>query len=132
MLRGAEVVDGRSSQRDGRLQRDADSGVPPGQLLDGQAVAEKIRAGASVLLAKREPEEAQLAHLANYLVGESMLPVQLLRRRSYHLAGEVAAEIADPPLFVAELEIHGRHPKGKGRHASLRLSSAVLSASGPS
>src|SRR5581483_5101477 len=81
LLLRPEVVDRRGTEAHGRLEGDADAGVGARDLLDGQAQREKVRAGPAVLLGEGQAEEAELAHLADDVVAEPVLTVELFGRR---------------------------------------------------
>src|SRR5207302_5462291 len=55
---------------------------------------------------KGEPEDAQISHLPDDVVGKARVPVQLLGRRRDHVLRELPAEVANGTLLVAEVEVH--------------------------
>src|SRR5439155_23784201 len=81
--------------------------IPARDLLHGDAVGEEVAAGSPHLLREGQAEDAQLSHLADYVVGEAMLAVEVLGRGRDHLAAEVASQVADRLLLVGQVEIHG-------------------------
>jgi hypothetical protein len=91
-----------------RAQRDRHGRVDPRELLDGDRVGERVGPRAAVLLGERDAHQPQLAELGHDLVGEPLLPVELLGHRGDLLLGEVADGAADEVVVGGEVEVHGR------------------------
>src|SRR5438874_1269831 len=108
-LAGARI-DRRRPRARRRLARDAHTRIRARPLRDRDAQRKEVASGAAHLLAGREAEQAELAHLPHDVVAELVIAVELLRRRGDHLAREVAARVADCLLFVAKCKIHRDNP----------------------
>ncbi len=106
LLGSAEVVDRRRAEANRRLERDPDPGIAPRDLLDGDAQRQEIGAGATCLFGERQAEQAELAHLADDVVAELVVAVELHSRRHDHLAREVPARVADRLLLRGQFKIH--------------------------
>ena len=65
---------------------------------------------AAVLLGDRHAHQSQLGELADQVVGEAMLPVELLRLGRDLLLGEVPDRAPDELLLFAEVEVHALEP----------------------
>jgi len=87
--------------------RDRHRGVDPGELLDRKRIGDRVGAAAAVLLGKRDAHQPELAHLRDQLVWERLRPVELLGDRPDLLAGEIADGVAQQPLLVGQIEVHG-------------------------
>ncbi len=106
LLLAAELVDRRRAEADGGLERDADTGIRARDFLDCDAERKKIPACPSHVFGKRQPEKAELAHLADDVIAKLVMPVELLRRRRDHLAREVATRIPNRLLLLSQFKIH--------------------------
>ena len=73
------------------------------------AYGERVPASAAVLLGERDAHEPELAELADDLVGEALLAVELLRDGRDLVAGEVPDQLLDRPVVVGQLEVHAAH-----------------------
>src|SRR5919106_2606936 len=113
LLVGAEPFD--------RRRGDAHVGADPGrhtarpaarQLLAQHGVVEMVAAAAAVLARVLEPEEAQLAHPREHLVGEPALPLPLADVRP-ELLGDEAPDLA-AQLRVALAKGRRGRPRGRG------------------
>src|SRR5581483_642874 len=127
LLVGAEVDEGRDAQADRGLQGDGQRGVAAGDLLQGEAVGDEVAAGTAHALGEGQGEEAEPGHAGDQVVGELAGLVVVGGPGDDLALGEVAAEVADGALLVAELEIHsaaqasgsGAGPGGLRREPSL-------------
>src|SRR5207245_2253744 len=59
---------------------------------------------------KRQTEKAKLPHLAHDVVAESMIPIELPRRRRDDLPREVATRVSNRLLFRSQCKIHCNNP----------------------
>ena len=114
LLVRAPEVDRHRAERGVGGHRDRHRGVDPGQLLDRERVGERVGAAAPVLLRERDAHQAELAHLRDELVGKRLGAVELLGDRRHLVAGEVAHGVAQQPLLVGEVEVHGAGSLGEG------------------
>ena len=105
LLLGAEIVDGRGPQTNRRLERDAYAGIRARYFLDCQAQRKKVPTSAAVLLRERQPEQAELPHLADDVVAELAVAVQVFGGRSHHLTREIATHVANRRLLSRQLEV---------------------------
>ena len=110
LLAGAELIDRRRAEADRRLQRDADTRVRSRDLLNRDAQREEICARAAHVLRKRQPEKAEIPHLADDVVTETMMPIELLRHRRDHLPRKVATRVTDRLLLRRQCKIHCHNP----------------------
>jgi hypothetical protein len=83
-------------------QRDRERGVDPGDLLDRDAVGERVEAGAAPLLGVGQAEEAKLGHLAHEFRGELLLLVALGGPGQDSLEGELARGLANGKVLLAQ------------------------------
>ena len=102
----AEVVDGRRPEAYRGLERDADPRVRARDLLDRQTQGKEVRAGAAITLAEWKAEQAELAHLADHVVAELVVNIQVLGRGRHHLASEIATQVSNRRLLLRKLEVH--------------------------
>ena len=110
LCRRAELVDRRGAKANRGLERDADAGVGARDLLDGDAQRQKIATRASHVLGEGQPEKAKLPHLADDVVSELVIAVELLGRGRDHLSREVATRITDRLLLRCQFKIHCTNP----------------------
>jgi hypothetical protein len=76
-----------------------------GQLLDRQAKAGEIAPRTAPLLWNRQPEQTQLAHLGDYVIGESVLLIPLGGVGLDLRLAQVARQVSDGALLVGEVEL---------------------------
>jgi hypothetical protein len=81
-----------------RADDDPDAATRPAELLDSDGVGERVQPGPADLLGVRDAEEAEVGGLADDLVRELPLPLELVGDRRDAPIGEVAHRAAD--LFV--------------------------------
>ena len=82
------------------------AGTDPTDLLDDEAVGQRIHPRAVVLLGYEDPCEAQLSGLGEELAWKIARLVDLLRLGPYHLLGELPHGISQQTLFFTELDTH--------------------------
>src|SRR5204862_3351739 len=100
--------DGLRAQRGVRAQRDGDTRVDPGELLDGEYVGERVAAAAAVVLGEGNAHEVELAEPAHDVVGEGLRAVELLGDRCDLATREVANGALDQAVLVGQVEVHAR------------------------
>ena len=96
----AESDDRPGAERGVRGDRDADARVHPGELLDGERVAEIVGSPAAVLLRVGDAHQAQFPQLLHDFVRKSLRPVELLGDRFYLALGEIPHQTPDFALLV--------------------------------
>ena len=106
LLVGAERVDRPGGERRVGGDRDRHARVHARELLDHERVGERVGPAAAVLLGVGHAHQAQLAELGDDLVGEALLPVELLGHRLDLVLREVAREALDRLLLVGQVEVH--------------------------
>jgi hypothetical protein len=79
----------------------------PGQLHPGQGIRHEVQPGPTVLLGDGEPEQAEVLHPLDDLVGELVAVLQLVGDRDDLLLHEVPNGLHDGPLLVGELHQPG-------------------------
>ncbi len=104
---GTGVEERRRAEADARLERDRHRRVDARDLLDRDAVRQIVGAGAAVLLGKREPEQAQLAHGAHGVDGKRVIAVPVGGVGRDLGLGEVPHHRTELLLFGGGLELHG-------------------------
>src|SRR5947207_8745752 len=110
LLASAEFVYGRRAEADRRLQRDAHARIGARDLLDRDAEGKEISARSPHFFRKRQTEKAKVPHLAHDVVAESMIPIELPRRRRDNLPREVATRVSNRLLFRSQCKIHCNNP----------------------
>ena len=85
---------------------DAGRGVDFADFLHGQHVADGVHAGSSVVGVDPHSHEAQLAQLAHFFGGETLVSVALDDARFEDVLGEIAGRVADRDLLFCEVEVH--------------------------
>ena len=106
LLLGAEGVERPGAEADVGGHRDGHAGVDARELLDHERVAQVVGAAPAVLLGVGDPHQPELAELLDDRVGKALGAVELLGHRLDLARGEVAREVADGLLLVAEVEVH--------------------------
>ena len=106
LVLGAELKDRVGPQADARLDGDPHRLIDASQLLECDAERREVGAAAAVLGWEREAEEAEVAHRDDRVDGEGVRAVPLLRMRRDLSLGELADDLAEGLLFVAQLEVH--------------------------
>ena len=96
---GAEADTGR--------ERDAHRLVDPTELLDRDAQRGEVTVGTAVLLGEHDPEQAELAHLADDVDGEVVIDVPLCRVRRDLAFGELTHHGSEHLVLVGQLPCHG-------------------------
>ncbi len=91
-------------------QHHADAGAGLRQLLDDQAVGQRVDAEAAVGLGKRQAEEAGLAQGVDQRVGHAAFDIHLVRDRRDVLAREVPHHVAEHRLVLVQREVHRSLP----------------------
>ena len=110
LLIGAGQVDRVAAEAGVGRDDDPDAPAGAGQLLDGDGVGQGVEAGAAELLRVRDAQQAQLGRLADDLVRELALALQLVGDRHDLALGEVAHRAPDLFVLRAEGEVHARTP----------------------
>ncbi len=87
--------------------RDRNGRIDARQLLDADRVRQRVGPGASVFLGDRHPHQPELGKLADDLVREPLLAVELLGDRCDPLECEPANRLADELVLGLEVEVHG-------------------------
>ena len=106
LLIGAGQVDRVAAEAGVRRNDDPDAAAGAGQLLDGDGVGQGVEARAAELLRVRNAQQAQLRRLADDLVRELALALQLVGDRHDLALGEVAHRAPDLFVLRAEGEVH--------------------------
>ncbi len=106
LLLGAELEDARAHERG--LDRDhrADRGVAAPDLLDDEAVAEVVEAGAAVLVGDDRAEVALRGDLLDQVQVEVVVAGVFARALDDLLVGELPRGVADQALLVGQIEVH--------------------------
>ena len=87
------------------LDREGDAGAAPVELLGGDHAELPVGVAAHALHVI-EAVEAPPARLLDHLPRSALVPVVLGRRRTNHLAGELAAAVLELTLLISQSEIH--------------------------
>jgi hypothetical protein len=69
-----------------------------------------------------QPEEAEVGHLGDDIVGEAVLCIMLRGHRRHDTIGEVAHQVAYSLLVIGEVKVHGVSVDG----SVLQFSKALL------
>ena len=108
LLVGPPEVDRHRPERGVGGHRDADRGVDAGQLLDREGVGERVGPAAAVLLRERDPHQPELAQLARRSRrGSASSRSSSSATGATSCARELAHGVAQQPLLVGEVEVHG-------------------------
>src|SRR5205823_11329279 len=78
LLPGPAQIDRHGADRGVRTDHVRERGRRPSELLEREAVAEVTRSRATVLLRKRQPEEAEGRHLTKHVIGDAVRVFHLL------------------------------------------------------
>ena len=106
LVLGAEEEDRHRPERAVRRDRDRDRRIDSRQLLDRDRVRDRVGAAAAVLLGNGHAHQPELGQLRDEVVGEAVLPVELLGDRGDLLLGEVPDRAADELLLLRQVEVH--------------------------
>ena len=93
-------------------------GAPPGDLLQGHGVGQRVQPGPAQLLGDVDPHEAELAHLPDLLGGELAALVDLAGDRPQLGLGELPAGVLEHLVGLRQL--------GEGRRAQAGHGPLVL------
>ena len=99
---GAEPIDRHGPEGYGGLERDGHRGVHPGQFLQGQAEGEQVTVHPAELRRERQPEQAQLGHPRDQVIGELGALVVAADDRPHHVTGERGHGLAEFLMLIAE------------------------------
>ena len=119
LLLGAELQQGVADQGVVDREDDPGGGADPADLLDDEAVGDRVHAGAAVLLRHRHSGEAELAGLIEKGARELAALVDLLGAGTDDLLGEPPDALLQHLLLFTELDSHG-FPFTVGWHAGRR------------
>ena len=87
--------------------RDRNGRIDTRQLLDADRVRQRVGPGAAVLLGDRHAHQPELGELADDLVRETLLTVELLGDGRDPLDRELANRLAEQLVLGLEVEVHG-------------------------
>ncbi len=110
LLLGAELDDPRADERGLDRDHGADRGVAAADLLDDEAVAEVVEAGAAVLLRDDRAEVALRGDLLDELDVEVVVAGVFARLLDDLVVGELARGALDQLLLVGQVEVHVSSP----------------------
>ena len=110
-----------------RAQRDRDRRIDACQLLHDHRVVLCAAAGAAVLLRERDAHQVELAELANDLVREFVVTVELLGHGCDLGPSELAHRVAQQLLVCGEFEVHAaQYDQARLRGTKLKPKGASL------
>ncbi len=118
LLLGAEQVDRLGAERGVRAERDRDRRIDARELLDHHRVVLSAASRAAVLLRERDPHQVELGELANDLVRECLVPVEVLGDRRDFGPSELAHGVAQELLVCGEFEVHAGTIRSSGVRAA--------------
>jgi hypothetical protein len=112
-----------------RGDRDRHRGIDAGEFLDRDRVRERVAAGATPFLRKRNAHEAELGHLGDEVVGEAMLAVELVGNGRDAVPSELAHGAPDELVLFGEVEVNFFPPprSAQGHPPENRCASSVSS-----
>ena len=118
LLLGAPAQDGRAHQRGLHRDHGAHRRVAAPDLLDDQPVGQVVEPGATVLAGDDRPQVTLVGDLGDQLEVEVLVAIVLAGALDDLVVGEGAGGLADQPLLVGEVEVHG---SGTVSHPAITL-----------
>ncbi len=103
---GSVLVDRVRSEPDPRLDRDRHRLVDATELLERHAERGEVRTASSVLVREGQAEEAEVTHGGDGVDGELVRAIPSLDMRGDLGLGEVADDLPEGLLLIAQLEVH--------------------------
>ena len=97
---GPEKKERRGTQGDVSRHRYGRRSIGARDFHHRQRVAHRVGSGSPILLGKRQPHEAELGHLRNQLVRETLVAIHLFGARPYLVTRELARQALDRLLLV--------------------------------